>query len=320
MAVGAAGCALVAFVVGVMGVGTGTTPSAAATSLDTLNVAAIPAAMQSVAPYVALGGMQCSAVSPPQIAAQIDTESAWDPNAVSSAGAEGLAQFLPTTWPSYAKTEDGTGDVTPFNPNDAAVAMGRYDCANAVAVAPLVTEGDGSQLSLMLASYDGPAAVLAAHGVPADVATYVKTMESRIAQYTATSTTVSGFGAAVVGAAERELGVPYVWGGGDWTGPTDGGFDCSGLVLYAVAQASHGAIKLPHSSETQVTMGTAVTPADMGPGDVIGFDLHTNGTFDHVGIYVGDGEIIDAPYTTQVVRFDPLSAFEGHPWAVRSFG
>ena len=67
-------------------------------------------------------------------------------------------------------------------------------------------------------------------------------------------------------------------------------------------------------------MGQAVTPAAMAPGDVIAFDLHTNGTFDHVGIFVGDGQIVDAPYTGAVVRLDPLSAFVGHPWAVRSFG
>ena len=51
------------------------------------------------------------------------------------------------------------------------------------------------------------------------------------------------------------------------------GFDCSGLVLYAVAQASGGGIELPHSSELQATMGTAVSAADIQPGDVIAFAL-----------------------------------------------
>ena len=130
----------------------------------------------------------------------------------------------------------------------------------------------------------------------------------------------TGFGARVVAAAEGELGVPYVWGGGDYTGPTDGGFDCSGLVMYALARASNGAVHLPHSSEADATLGQAVTPVAMAPGDVIAFDLHTNGTFDHVGIFVGGGQIVDAPYTGAVVRLDPLSAFVGHPWAIRSFG
>ena len=98
------------------------------------------------------------------------------------------------------------------------------------------------------------------------------------------------------------------------------GFDCSGLVLYAIYQASGGAVQLPHSSEVQSTMGAAVPTSAMQPGDVIGFALDNNGDFDHIAIYVGNAQVIDAPYTGQVVRIDPLSDFAGHPWAVRSFG
>lgn len=54
------------------------------------------------------------------IAATIHQESGWDPNAVSGVGAQGLAQFMPGTWPSYG------GDGDPFNPRDAIRAMGRY--------------------------------------------------------------------------------------------------------------------------------------------------------------------------------------------------
>ena len=53
---------------------------------------------------------------------------------------------------------------------------------------------------------------------------------------------------------------------------------------------------------------------------MIGFALDNNGDFDHIAIYVGNAQVIDAPYTGQVVRIDPLSDFAGHPWAVRSFG
>lgn len=325
MAVGVALLSVVAFVVSiglVMGGATAAASSQASTggAAANLNVAAIPAAMQSVVPYVVKAGALCPAVSAPQIAAQIDTESAWDPHAVSSAGAEGLAQFLPSTWPAYGRTEDGTHNVSPFDPNDAAVAMGRYDCANAATVAPLVAEGKGTQLSLMLAAYDGPAAVLAAGGVPAAAETYVATVEHRIPTYTAPAAVGSGFGALVLAEAERELGVPYVWGGGNWTGPAHGGFDCSGLVMFAIAQASGGQIRLPHSSEIQATMGNPVPVSALVPGDVIAFALNTASTYDHIGIVAGNGQIIDAPHTGAVVRYDPLSAFAGHPWAIRSFG
>jgi len=317
--VGTVVCLLVVCASGIIVMGSAATTPAAASSMGDLNVAAIPAAMEHLAPYVVEPGTLCAGVSPPQIAAQIDTESAWDPTAVSSAGAEGLAQFLPSTWASYGRNDDGSGDVSPFDPADAVEAMGRYDCANASLVAPLALGGKASLLSLMLAAYEGPGAVLASGGIPPAATAYVTTVEARIPRYMASAPAGSGFGGVVVTDAERELGVPYVWGGGSWTGPTTGGFDCSGLVLHAIAQASGGSIRLPHSSQLQATMGTPVSPGTLEPGDVIAFDLHTDATFDHIGIYVGDGEIIDAPYTGAVVRFDPLSAFGGYPSAIRRF-
>jgi cell wall-associated NlpC family hydrolase len=53
---------------------------------------------------------------------------------------------------------------------------------------------------------------------------------------------------------------------------------------------------------------------------VIAFDLSNNGDIDHIGIYVGNSQVIDAPYSGAVVRIDPLSDFAGIPWAIRSFG
>lgn len=89
-------------------------------------------------------------------------------------------------------------------------------------------------------------------------------------------------------------GHAYVWGG---SGPSV--FDCSGLVMYAYAQAGLGG--LPHSSEVQATMGVAVPFSDMQPGDLVFFE--GNG---HVGIYVGNGLMVDAPHSGAVVRVEPL--------------
>ena len=83
------------------------------------------------------------------------------------------------------------------------------------------------------------------------------------AQCPAASTTPAnlppGFAGKLIAAAEKEIGLPYVWGGGTYTGPsgqaTDGqgpGFDCSGLVMYAAYQASGGAIRLAHYTGDQV--------------------------------------------------------------------
>ena len=58
--------------------------------------------------------------------------------------------------------------------------------------------------------------------------------------------------ATLIKAAASQLGKPYVWGGGNFNGPTGGGFDCSGLVLYAAYQASGGRIRLPHYTGDQI--------------------------------------------------------------------
>ena len=61
-----------------------------------------------------------------------------------------------------------------------------------------------------------------------------------------------GFPGALIAAAASQIGKPYVWGGGNFYGPTGGGFDCSGLVLYAAYQASGGRIRLPHYTGDQI--------------------------------------------------------------------
>ena len=67
-----------------------------------------------------------------------------------------------------------------------------------------------------------------------------------------------GFAGDFIKAAASQLGKPYVWGGGDFNGPTGGGFDCSGLVLYAAYQASGGRIRLPHYSGDQIRAGIGI--------------------------------------------------------------
>lgn len=140
----------------------------------------------------------------------------------------------------------------------------------------------------------------------------------------------------MVAAAEKWIGTPYSWGGGDSSGPTYGigegagtkGFDCSGLVRYAVYQASAGKIYLDHSSEDQMTMGTLISspsaphPDAMQPGDIIGFQMKSNGDYDHVGIYIGNNQMVVAPETGQNVQIQSLntSFWEAIPQMVRRFG
>jgi len=146
--------------------------AAAVTALSwgaALNGAAIP--NPAWVPWVDQAGGLCPTFPAPVIAAQIDTESKWNPNAVSPAGAEGLAQFLPSTWPSWGQDDAGDGNVSPFNPPDAIMAMGRFDCALAQAVIPIAASSRQSVLTLALDAYNaGLGAVQAADGIPPQLA------------------------------------------------------------------------------------------------------------------------------------------------------
>jgi cell wall-associated NlpC family hydrolase len=112
-----------------------------------------------------------------------------------------------------------------------------------------------------------------------------------------TGSTSTPTGQAVVDAAKVHLGVPYLWGGTD----PDRGFDCSGLVQAAYRDIG---IEMPKWSRHQATMGVEVGSIDEAlPGDVIAFGEPV----DHVGIYVGDGKMIQAPRRGDVVRISGIS-------------
>ena len=123
----------------------------------------------------------------------------------------------------------------------------------------------------------------------------------------------SDFGAAIIAAAEKWIGTPYVWGGGDQNGPTSGGFDCSGLTLYALYQASGGRLRLPHFTQSQQDdpAGKVVAFDQRQPGDLIFFTAPGESTSHHVAIYYGRNEhgqdlVLHAPQTGQTVTIAPL--------------
>ncbi|HTY35140.1 MAG TPA: peptidoglycan hydrolase RipC [Mycobacterium sp.] len=102
--------------------------------------------------------------------------------------------------------------------------------------------------------------------------------------------------ATVVQAALTQVGSPYVWGGA-----APGGFDCSGLVMWAFQQAG---ISLPHSSQAQAQGGQPVSLADLQPGDVLTFYSDAS----HSGIYIGDGMVIHSSTYGVPVRVVPMNA------------
>ncbi len=126
-----------------------------------------------------------------------------------------------------------------------------------------------------------------------------------------------GFPGAMIASATKQMGTPYVWGGGNLNGPTGGGFDCSGLVLYAAYQASGGRIRLPHYSGAQIHEGRGIAFTDKEPGDLIFFSYPGAGVPHHVAIYVGGNRILHAPHTGDHVRYGTINDFAGQIITVR---
>ncbi|AET67150.1 cell wall-associated hydrolase, invasion-associated protein [Desulfosporosinus orientis DSM 765] len=91
---------------------------------------------------------------------------------------------------------------------------------------------------------------------------------------------------SVIATAKQYIGVKYVYGG-----TTPSGFDCSGFVQYVF---SKNGISLPRVSRDQYKTGTSVSFSSLQPGDLVFFSLAKNGIVDHVGIYVGNGQFINA--------------------------
>ncbi|MER5808667.1 NlpC/P60 family protein [Streptomyces sp. NPDC002033] len=104
----------------------------------------------------------------------------------------------------------------------------------------------------------------------------------------------SGRAMTAVMAARAAVGRPYVWGS---TGPS--GFDCSGLMVWSYRQAG---VSLPRTSQAQRYAGRQVPLSQAQPGDLVTYRSDAS----HVGMYVGNGQVIHAPYPGARVRYDPV--------------
>ncbi len=111
--------------------------------------------------------------------------------------------------------------------------------------------------------------------------------------------------------AKGRIGLPYQWGG---EGP--GSYDCSGLTMQAWARAG---VSLPHSSRLQYQSVQHISYSSMRPGDLVffGSDRGDPGSIHHVAMYVGGGQMIEAPYTGAFIRIVPLRSSGAMPYAGR---
>jgi cell wall-associated NlpC family hydrolase len=115
---------------------------------------------------------------------------------------------------------------------------------------------------------------------------------------------------AVVQAAKTQLGLPYVWGGGNENGPSGGGFDCSGLVLYAFKQGGAPLPGAPRTAQTQYAVTAAkALPGGFDPASYQAGDLLFYGTADnihHVAIAIGNGQLIQASTFGEPLNIKPI--------------
>ena len=123
-------------------------------------VIAVPADLK---PVILEAAQRCPVVPASVLAAQLASESSWDPRAVSPAGASGIAQFMPEVWDQYAVDGDGDGIIDIWNPVDAIHSAAELNCVNAT----LVADVPGDRLNNILAAYNaGFNQVVRYEGVP----------------------------------------------------------------------------------------------------------------------------------------------------------
>jgi peptidoglycan DL-endopeptidase CwlO len=157
------------------------------------------------------------------------------------------------------------------------------------------------------------AAQAAADAAARSAASFAAALAAAGGSLTGTTKPPNATVATAIAAARTKLGDPYLWGG---TGPT--AYDCSGLTQFAYGAAG---VTLPRVAADQWRVGARVALADLLPGDLLFWatDPADPTTIHHVAIYLGDGLMIAAPHTGDVVKIEPvyMDGFFGatRPWS-----
>lgn len=209
--------------------------------------------------------------------------------APSSAGAVGPMQFEPAAWRGYGLDGNGDGRADPRDPADAIPAAADYLCA--------LGAGDDPRAALIAYTCGGTDA--RCRQASAGYAAAVLGWAARYGAAPLAGPVAPGPVAQLaVQVALDQVGTPYLWGGEE-----PGGFDCSGLVQYAYAAAG---LALPRVAQDQYDAGPALpAAATLAAGDLLFFGTGPSAV-DHVGVYLGDGRMVDAPHSGALVRVEPV--------------
>ena len=196
-----------------------------------------------------------------------------------SAGAEGPMQFLPTTFAKYGVDADPGHPLSPYDPADAIYSAAAMLCAQGA------RGGSLAGIEQAVFAYN-------------HAQWYVRDVMAWAAKYS--SQDASGATAAAISFAKAQLGKPYEWGA---AGP--GAYDCSGLVYAAYAAAG---IRIARTTFQWREDGPVIPLSQIQPGDLL-FSAGSDGTPTnpgHVVMYLGGGQVIQAPQTGEDVQIDPV--------------
>jgi soluble lytic murein transglycosylase-like protein len=212
--------------------GLGTPPAGAQ---GNLRPGVVPTAYEA---WILRAAQTCPGVTAPLLAAQLDAESGWNPNAVSPVGAQGLAQFMPGTWVGEGVDGDGDGIRDPFNPADAIASQASFMCKLLAAVS---TDRNLAEdpIDLALAAYNaGLGAVQKYAGVPpyAETENYVRRIRSLMATYSIPI--ISG----PVGSRVAPVNGPITSGSGQRWGRHHAGVDFEVPIGTHIHAASNGTV------------------------------------------------------------------------------
>ncbi|RKS04982.1 cell wall-associated NlpC family hydrolase [Nocardiopsis sp. Huas11] len=211
--------------------------------------------------------------------------------------AVGPMQFVPTTWAEHGLDGSGNGVADPHNVFDATLSAAVYLCVSHPE-GPRVDFTDDDQLQDALLRYNRSRSYVG--DVLGFAEEYAEIASRAAAQVpVGVSGGSSEQGRAAAEWALAQVGKPYLWGG---TGP--GAFDCSGLTLKAWEAAG---VSLPRVTTDQVNTGTRVGLDQLQPGDLLFYDTGApGGSPSHVTMYVGDGQMVNAPRTGQSIRVEAV--------------
>ena len=193
------------------------------------------------------------------------------------AAAEGPMQFLPATFAAYRVDANPSQPPSPYDPGDAIYTAAKMLCANGA------SGGTGIEQAIFAYNH---------------AAWYVTDVLSWAARYATQDS--AGVAAAATAFAQAQLGKPYRWGA---DGPD--AYDCSGLAYAAYASAG---IHIARTTFGWRQDGPQIALTQIQPGDLL-FSAGSDGTISnpgHVVIYLGNGQVIQAPQPGQNVQIDPL--------------